>query len=277
MGVIPPLKKVQAMREVTNWKGQNGHKVFIGAVNGKRAKFTVEKNWWKAFVLERLSRSVLNSNPTVNLQLVTKRRGRLTRQEYFSGRVIDPKKEFIPKQLTTIISSVVKLHNSKVPFYLKPFAKYNFLRRVNSSMKRVVWSGAFSESEIKLCERFFNDVPKGTAAICHNDIQTGNIIKQKTGKLVLIDFGDASVGLKEAELGRIITRFGWDKKMEKEFLDLYKSNGGDLNLFEKNRNYWIAFGILNNIKRLVQRNIVINSKTQEKLLRLKKKLLQTMG
>lgn len=274
MGVIPSLKKIKTMNEVTNWKGQHGHKVFVGKVNGGRAKFTIEKSWWRAFVLEKLSKSVLKSNPKINLQLVTKRRGRLTRQEYFSGREIERVKGYSPREMRQVIEGVVKLHNSRVPIYLMPFAKFNFLKRVNSCIKRIKWSGVFTKEEIRVCESFFKRVPKATTTICHNDIQTGNVIKQKNGKLVLIDFGDANVGFKEAEIGRMITGFGWDKKGKEEFLKLYKESGGDINIFRENSKYWEAFGVLNKIRKIVQKGKTNSVENQKRLLQLKTKLME---
>jgi thiamine kinase-like enzyme len=247
---IPSLKEIHSMTEVTDWKGRTGHRVFIGEVGGEKAKFTIEHRLGEAFVLEKLSNAVLRSNPGINLQLVVGRRGKITRQNYFYGKEIGKNEKFAPRQIRQLIFVLARLHNSRIPFYLKPFAKRNFLHRVNKSIKKLVQSGLFTEKEIALFKSFFSQVPKGTSAICHNDLHAGNLLKQKNGEVVLIDFGDAKVGFKEGEIGRMIINFGWDKKQVEEFLELYKKAGGNISLFEANENYWVAFGLLNKIRSL---------------------------
>lgn len=272
MRSIPSLKKIQSMKEVTNWKGRTGHRVFIGKENGEKAKFTIEHRLRKAFVLEKLSKAVLKSNPDIKMQLVTKRRGKITRQNYVPGTDLKKGEKLTPIKIKQFISELVKLHNSKIPFYLKPFAKRNFLHRVKWSIKQLVQSGLFSETEILLFKNFFAKVPKATKAICHNDLHTGNLVRQKNGELVLIDFGDAKVNFKEAELGRAIVNFDWDEKQASSFFEIYKKSGGNIDLFKENENYWIAFGLLSRLRSLAKKWSTLDTKRRTRFYKLKERL-----
>lgn len=136
--------------------------------------------------------------------------------EFIDGKMVD---KWSNEDLIQIATIMRKIHKSEVKF-----PKNNFRTRINSYLKTIHEKGLRPKAvEDSYREMFKLMANMGQINACHNDLWHENILKDKNGKLWLVDWEYATMGDKHYDLAFFIESCRLNKEQEELFLETYNS------------------------------------------------------
>ena len=136
--------------------------------------------------------------------------------EYIDGEIL---KKLDTKDLKKLAKIIRIIHESKLIF-----PKNNIQKRIQKYIN-IIHNKSINSSKI---EDNYHKAIKLISKIeklnpCHNDLRWENIIKDKNGKIWIVDWEYATMGDKHFDIAYFMESYQLDKKQCKIFLDAYNS------------------------------------------------------
>lgn len=223
----------------------------------------------------------------IPVQRVISRKDEWTTSEFIEGQTLATQTgtaQLPDSRVQEIAGLLARMHSVKPRIGLGNPKRWKLFEHANHELVRL-WrqKGLTSGQALRIAAFLGIRFPKKPVqALAHMDLSSNNLVVRSNNSLAVIDMGGVKQDFRDRELARTMLVLRMPARQRNEFLDAYKSAGGQTDSFFKHRKFWTALELVHQLETINRRlKIVVLTEEKKSLEKtfseFKKELLDTVS